>query len=94
MKYPIPPLTFLKNTSYKGPNIYDASKDRWWGGLEIRQMFIYSVVFKQQICCSFLLMGVREWELGVRGGYYNCMILNIKTSFDKKVTFLPLVLML
>ena len=35
-------------------------------------------------------MGVRE--LGRGCGRHNCMILNIKTCFDKKVTLLDLVL--
>ena len=64
MKYPIPPLTFFKNTSYKGPNIYDVGRERGWGSLEIRYMFTYSAVFKQQIYCSFLRMGVRGWGVG------------------------------
>ena len=38
----------------------------------------------------FLRMGVRE--LGRGCGRHNCMILNIKTCFDKKVTLLDLVL--
>ena len=66
----------LKITSYKGPNIYDVHSERGWEDLKICQVFAYSIVFKQQIYCSFLQMGVRR---GVDGGCgrHNCMILNI-----------------
>ena len=62
---------------------------RGWGGLEICHVFTYSIVFKQQNCL-FLRIGVRGWGDGVGCGRHNCLILNIKTCFDKKVT--PLVL--
>ena len=43
------------------------------------------IVFKQQIYCSFLW---KEGGWGMVCGRHNCMIPNIKTYFDKKVTFL------
>ena len=43
-------------------------------------MFTYSIVFKQQIYLGCVGGG------GVVCGPHNCMILNIKTCFDKKVT--------
>ena len=86
-----PPLTFFKNTFFKGPNIYDVRRERGWGGLEICHVFTYSLVFNQQIYCSFLRMAVRRGEEGVCGRH-NYMILNITTCSDKKVTLLALVL--
>ena len=48
---------------------------------------------KQQINCSFLRMGDGGAWVGGRvvSGRHNCMILHIKTCFDKKVTLLALV---
>ena len=56
-------------------------------------MFTCSVVFKQQIYCSFLGGGGGGGGggAGVVCGRHNCMILHIKTCFDKKVTLLALV---
>ena len=85
MKSLIPPLTFLKILSCKGPNIFDIHTERRWEGLEICHVFTDATVFKQQIYCSFLRMG--GW---VVCGRRNCMIPNIKTDFAKKVTFLTL----
>ena len=81
----------FKNTSYKGPNIYDVRRERGWGGLEICHVFTYSIFFKQQIYCSFLRMKVIGGK-AVVCRRHKCMILNSKTCFDKKVTFLALVL--
>ena len=55
-------------------------------------MFTYCMVFKQQIYCLFLWMGVHgSVGGGVVCGSHNCIILTIKTCFDKKATFLALV---
>ena len=56
------------------------------GGLEICLMFTDSVVFKQQIYCSFFQRG---WAQGIKKllifcGRHNCMVPNIKTCFDQK----------
>ena len=61
-----------------------------WGGLGIRHVFTDSIIFKQQIHGSFLQMG-GAWVGGggLTTSYF--MIPNIKTYFDKKVTFLALV---
>ena len=88
MKYPIPPLTFFKYTSYNGQNIYDVCRESGWGDLEICHVFTYSIVFKQQIYLG--CVGGRGGGLVVCGPH-NCMILNIKTCFDKKVTLLAMV---
>ena len=76
-----------------GPNIYDIHKVKGWGGLEICHVLTDYIVFKQQIYCSFLLKGVTE-RWGMVCGRHNCMIPNIKTNFDKKLTFLALVAVL
>ena len=62
MKPPIPPLTIFNFFSYKGPNIYDVQTEMGWRGLEICRVFTDSIVFKQQIYCSFLQMRV-VWSL-------------------------------
>ena len=56
-------------------------------------VFTYSIVFKQKINFFFADgRGVGLWEGGPGGcGRHNCMILNIKTWFDKNVTLLDLV---
>ena len=61
------------------------------GGLGICHMFMDSIDFKQQICCSFLQMGWEGGEgwvknLGIFCGLHKCMTPNVK-----KVTFLALV---
>ena len=81
------PSTHIFFKSYKGPNIYGVRRERGWGG----HMFTCSIVFKQQIYCSFLRIEVRGWGVGDWVGRHNCMILNIKTWSDKKVTLLALV---
>ena len=60
-----------------------------WGSLEICHVFTDCIVFKQRIYCLFLQMRGR-W-VGVVCKGHNCMIPNIKTYFDKKVTFLDLI---
>ena len=79
---------FLKNTSYKCPNIYDVRRDRGWEGLEICRVLTYFIVFKHQNYGSFLRIRVRGWGEGVGCGRHNCLIPNIKTYFDKEVTLL------
>ena len=58
MKYPITPIRFFKNISYKGPNVYDVRREKGWGGLDICHVLTYFIVSKQQIYCSFLQFGV------------------------------------
>ena len=74
--------------SNEGPNIYDVHMERGWGGPEICHVFTDSIAFKQHIYCLFLQMKGRSVGVVCKG--YNCMIPNIKTYFDKKVTFLDL----
>ena len=59
--------------------------------LKICHVLTDSIVFKQQIYCSFLHMRwlVDGWWVVCER--YNCMIPNIKTYYDKKVAFLALV---
>ena len=64
---------------------FDVHMKREWGGPQVHQVLTDSIVFKQQIYCSILWMGL------VVCGLHNCMIPNIKTYFDKKVMFLALV---
>ena len=66
-----------------------------WRGVEevlkfggLFHVFTDSVAFKQHIYCLFLQMKGRSVGVVCKG--YNCMIPNIKTYFDKKVTFLDL----
>ena len=40
-----PSTHIFKNTSYKGPNIYDVRREGGWGGLEICHVFTYSIFF-------------------------------------------------
>ena len=75
----------LKIFSCKGPTIYDAHKEKGWRGFKICHVLTDSIVFKQQIYCLFLQKG-GCW--GMVCGHHNCMVPNIKTYFDKKVTFL------
>ena len=66
---------FKKIISYEGPKIYDIHTERRWGGLKICCMFASSFVFKQQIYCSFLRMGVGAVkEVVIFGGRHNCMV--------------------
>ena len=84
------PLTFLKNTSYKGPNSYDVLRERGWRSLEICHIFTYCMVLNSRFIVYFCGWGyMGGW--GVVCGSHNCIILTIKTCFDKKATFLALV---
>ena len=60
-------------------------------------MFTNSIVFKQEIYCSFSQMRSGWGDGGVKKlinfcGQLNCMVPNIKIYFDKKVMFLALLL--
>ena len=61
------------------------------GSLEICHIFTDPIIFKQQIYCSLWEWGVWVGGKGVVCECHHCMILNIKTYFDKKVTILALV---
>ena len=93
MKSLISPL-FFKILSYNGANIHDIRTERGLEGLEISQVVIDAIVFKQQVYGPFLrIKCVRVCGLVVYGRH-NCMISNIKTYFDKEITFSALVLVL
>ena len=80
-----PSLSLFKIISHKGPNIYDIHTERRWGVLKICCLFTGSIVFKQHIFGSFLLMGdgCGGQKLIIFCGWYNYMI--------PKVMFLALV---
>ena len=50
--------------SYKGPNIYVVHTDMEWGDLKVCHMFT-DFVFKQQINCLLLRIGVGSWGGGL-----------------------------
>ena len=51
--------------SYKGPNIYVVHTDMEWGDLKVCHMFTDFIVFKQQINCLLLRIGVGSWGGGL-----------------------------
>ena len=66
---------------YKGPKFYDIHTER--GGLENCQVFTDSIVFKQQIYCSFC-----GWGVGGSGWFVDVIIvwsLILKLTWLKNV---------
>ena len=59
--------TCWKLLPFQGPYIYDTHTEGVWGSLEICHVFADSIVFKQQIYCSFLQM---LWIGGQKIGHF------------------------
>ena len=81
---------FKKIISHKGPNIYDVHMER---GREVLKFVtclqILLFLNNRSVANLCRLVWVDGWGLACKR--HNCMIPNIKTCFDKKVTFLALV---
>ena len=73
-------ITFFLKSFPEGPNIYDIHTEKRQGGVKICCVFTGSFIFKQQIYCSFLQVGVGAGmkKLVIYGGHHNCMIPNVK----------------